>query len=103
MFVGIGLTIGADVPVHFQIGDHALGNEFSFDKVAGQFDGVVLAHLAGNGEFDFTGELGVFPLFGGFNRVPKTLAVPKLIGNVPWRYHLRVDDTALVSEVAMAI
>jgi len=38
----------------------------------------ILAQFAGNSEFDFSGELGIYSLFGFFNRVPKTLALSKL-------------------------
>ena len=103
MGVGLGLTVRADVPVHIEIGDHAAVDELPFDKVARQFDALCPCQLAGDGELDLAGKLGIFALLGRLDRIPKTLALPKLFGSVVRRHHFGMDDTALVGEVVIAI
>ncbi len=42
MRMGLRKPILADVPMHIQIGDHALIDEFSLREVAGEFDALRL-------------------------------------------------------------
>ena len=70
MGMGLGASVLGHVPMHIEIGDHAQTNEFGPHEVAGEFDALRLTHLAGNGEFDLAGKLGIFPDFERLDIVP---------------------------------
>ena len=92
MGVRPGEAVGADVPVHIEIGDHAEVDELALHEVPGQRDPIGLAHLAGNGELDLARELGVDPLLGGLDVVPQPLAIAPCLRRLLGQHHLRVDD-----------
>ncbi len=99
----LGPAVGADVPMHIQVGDHAARDELPLDKVARQFDSLALVEFARESELDFAGQLGVFPLLGRFDGVPQAFALPQLLGNAGGRHHLGMDDAALVGKIVMAV
>ena len=103
MGVRLGQSVRPDVPVNVEVGDHAAIDHLALDKVAGQLDALRLVHLAGNGELDFAGELGVLTLLAGLDRVPKGGAVRQVLGRAIRQHHLGMDDAALVREVVVAI
>ena len=103
MGVRLGLTVRADVPMHIEIGDHARVHELGLDEVAGQFDALLPGQFARDSELHLAGKLGVFALLSGLDRIPEILALPKAIGSILRRHHLRVDDAALVGKVMAAI
>lgn len=70
MGMGFGASVLSDIPMHIEIGDHALINEFRLHEVAGQFDALRLCQLAREVEFALPRELGVFPHFEGLDIVP---------------------------------
>jgi hypothetical protein len=70
----------ADVPMHIQIGDHALIDEFGLREVAGQLDALRLRHLARNGELDLAGKLRVLAHLERLDIVPEPFAVAKCSG-----------------------
>lgn len=55
MGVWFGLAVRADIPMHIEVGDHALFDELGFGEFAGQLDALFLGQLARNGEFDLAG------------------------------------------------
>jgi hypothetical protein len=59
MGMGLRHPVLADVPMHIQVGDHALIDKLGLREVAGQLDALRLRHLARNGELDLAGKLGV--------------------------------------------
>jgi hypothetical protein len=61
MGMGLRHPVLADVPMHIQVGDHALIDKLGLREVAGQLDALRLRHLARNGELDLAGKLGVLP------------------------------------------
>ena len=100
--MGFGLSVLADVPMHIQIGNHALIDKFGLGKVAGEFDALCLRHLARDSKLDLARKLGIFPHLEGFDIVPQPFAVFPHIGCVLWQQHLGMDDAALVREVVAA-
>jgi hypothetical protein len=50
--------------------DHAMVHELLFHKSPYQFLPVFDLQFLGKGNLDFTGNLGIFALFGGFYGVP---------------------------------
>lgn len=61
MGVGLGRPILGHVPMHIEVGDHALIDKLRLHEVAGEFDALGLRHLARKGELDLAGEPGVLP------------------------------------------
>ncbi len=57
MGVGFGHAVLADVPMHIEVGDHALVDKFGLREVAGQLDALRLTYLAWNGELHLAGKL----------------------------------------------
>jgi len=75
MGMGFGHSVFGHVPMHIEIGDHALIDEFAPNEVTSEFDAVTLTHLAWDGEFDFAGELGIPADLERFDLVPQLFAV----------------------------
>ena len=48
--VRLGPAVGADIPMHVEVGDHPARNELPFDELARQPDALGLVQLAWNGE-----------------------------------------------------
>jgi hypothetical protein len=86
-----------------EVGDHAPSDKLSLDEVARQFDALALVELAGEGELDLAGQLGILPLLGRLDRIPQTFPLPKFLGSAGGRHHLGINDTALVGKIVMAI
>ena len=103
MGVRLELAVRADVPMDVEIGNHAAIHELGLDEVAGQFDALFLCQFARDGELHLAGKLSILALLGGLDRIPETLALPKLIGSILRRHHLRMDDAALVGEVMVTV
>ena len=103
MGMGLGFAIGADVPMHIEVGDHAARDELALDKIPRQFDALFLIHLARNGELHLTDQLGVLPLLGHLDRIPQTFALMEFFGSVFPRQYFGMNDTALAREIVMAI
>src|SRR3546814_11516553 len=59
MGMGFGESVGPDVPMDIEVGDHACINELALHKVAGKLDALRLDHLAGDCELDLAGELRI--------------------------------------------
>src|SRR5690606_1702715 len=72
-------------------------------EVTGQFDALRLRHLAGNGELDLAGKLGILTQFGGFDIVPQPFAVGPMLGCVLRQQHLGVHHAALGREVLITV
>ena len=103
MRVRLGLAIRANVPMHIEVGDHALFDELGLGKFARQLDALFLGQLARNGEFDLAGKLRVLALLRGFDRVPELFAVGKFLWCAFGQQHFGMDDPVLVGEVMVAV
>src|SRR3546814_12506621 len=75
MGMGFGESVGPDVPMDIEVGDHACINELALHKVAGKLDALRLDHLAGACELDLAGELRILAFLYGLDIIPKLLAV----------------------------
>ena len=95
MRMGFGHAVLGHVPMHIEIGDHAPIDEFGPNKVAGKFDALCLRHLAGDGEFDLAGQLGIFADFERFDIVPEPFAIAPCLRRTLRQHHLGMDDAAL--------
>jgi hypothetical protein len=78
--VRLGQAIGADVPVHIEIGDHALIHEFAFDKLARQANAFFPVELARDRKLDLARQLRALALLGCLDRVPQLRAVGEVLG-----------------------
>ena len=103
MGMGFGASILGHIPVHIEIGDHALIDELGLHEVAGEFDALCLTHFARDGEFDLAGKLGVLADFERLDIVPQPFAVAPCLRRVFWQYHLGMDDAALGGKIVAAI
>jgi hypothetical protein len=81
----------------------ALRHELLAHEIPRQLDRLRLRQLARQGNLDLAGKLRVLALLSGLDRIPETLALPKLIGSILRRHHFRMDDAALVGEVMAPI
>ena len=79
MGVGLGRPVLGHVPMHIEIGDHALIDELRLHEVAGEFDALGLRHLARKGELDLAGKLGVLADLERLDIVPEPFAVAPLL------------------------
>tara|TARA_R110000772_G_scaffold90990_11_gene187458 strand:- start:1573 stop:2172 length:600 start_codon:yes stop_codon:yes gene_type:complete len=102
MGVGLGRPFLGHVPMHIEVGDHALIDKLLLHEAAGEFDALGLRHLARRGELDLAGKLGVLPDLERFNIVPDLFAVPPLFGRILRQHDLGMDDAALVGKVVAA-
>ncbi len=103
MGVGLGAAVLGHIPMHIEVGDHALIDEFGLHEVAGEFDALRLRHLARKGEFHLAGELRVLPDLEGFNIVPKPFAVAPRFRCILRQHDLGMDDAALAGKVVTAL
>src|SRR3546814_13305554 len=71
MGMGFGESVGPDVPMDIEVGDHACINELALHKVAGKLDALRLDHLAGACELDLPGGLRIHAVFYGLDTFPK--------------------------------
>jgi len=101
MRMGLGRPVRAHVPMHVEVGDHAPINELGLHEIAGQFDALALRHLAGNGEFDLAGKLGVLAHLTRLDIVPQPLAVGQRLGRTLRQHDFRMHDAAFVGEVLL--
>jgi len=99
MGVGLCLAILANIPMDIEIGDHAFLHELGFHEFARQLDVVFLRQLAGKGELDLAGELGILALFGSLDRVPQSGPVGKGFGRAFGQHHFGMKDACLVGEI----
>ncbi len=103
MRMRLGETVGADVPMHVEVGDHPAIDELGFHEVAREPDGFGRIQLARNRELDLSGELRVLADLRRLDRIPQRLAICELLGCAVRQHHLGVDDARLVGEVVMAL
>lgn len=103
MRVRLGHTVGADIPVHVEIGDHPAIDKLALDEVAGELDPLFLRHFARDGELDLAGKLRVDPDLRRLDLVPQLFAVAELFRRAIRQHHLGMDDTRLVREVVGAL
>ena len=103
MGMGFGHAVFADVPMHIEIGDHALIDELRLREVAGEFDALRLRHLARNGEFDLAGKLGVLADLERLDIVPEPFAVAPCLRRILRQHHLGMDDAALGGKIVAAV
>ena len=75
MGMGLGVAVLGKIPMHIQIGDHALIDEFRLCEVAGKGNPLFLAHLARNGEFDLARKLRILAHLECLHIVPEAFAV----------------------------
>ncbi|CAA0093325.1 Uncharacterised protein [Starkeya nomas] len=101
MGMGLGQSVRPGVPMHIEIGDHALIDKLGLHEVAGQFDALRLCHLARNGELHLAAKLCVLSFLEGFNIIPEPFAVVPLLWGVFRQHHLGMDDARLVGEVVV--
>ena len=91
-----------DVPMHIQIGDHALVDKLISREVAGEFDALCLRHLAGNGELHLAGKLGILANLERLDIVPEPFTVAKMLRCSFRQHDLGMDDTAFIGEILHA-
>ena len=103
MGVGLGRPVLGHVPMHIEVGDHALIDKLRLHEVAGEFDALCSRHLARKGELDLAGELGVLPDLERLDIVPEPFAVAPCLGRILWQHDLGMDHAALVGEVVTAL
>ena len=103
MGMGLGRAVLGHVPMHIEIGDHALIDELRLHEVAGEFDALGLRHLARNGELDLAGKLGVLPDLERLDIVPEPFAVAPCLRRILRQHDLGMDDAALVGEIVAAL
>lgn len=103
MGMGLRHPVLADVPMHIEVGDHALIDKLRLCEVAGKFDPLRLRHLARNGELHLAGKLGILPDLEGFNIVPEPFAVAKVFGRIVRQQYLGMNDAALGGKVLNAV
>ena len=103
MSMGFGHAVLADVPMHIEIGDHALIDELGLHEVTGELDALALTHLARKSEFDLAGELRVPPDLERLDIVPQALAVLPRHRCIFRQHHLGMDDAALAGKIVAAI
>jgi hypothetical protein len=71
MRVRLGLAVGADIPMHIEIGDHPAIDELALDEVARQPDALGLVQLARNRKLDLARQLRVLAQLGCLDRIPQ--------------------------------
>ncbi len=98
----LGTAILCPVPMHIEIGDHALADKLSLNKVARQFDALRLAEFTRQGKLHFAGKLRILADLERLDIVPKPFAVPPGLRRILRQHHLGMDDTALGGEVVAA-
>ena len=103
MRVRLGHAVGADIPMHIEIGDHAAIDELVAHEVAGQLDALLLGHLARDRELDLARKLRVDPLLGRLDLVPQLFAVGEMLGRAVRQHHFGMDDARLVREVVVPV
>ena len=103
MGMGFGHAVLAHVPMHIEIGDHALIDELGPNEVAGEFDALAFTHLARDGEFDLAGKLGVLADFERLDIVPEPFAVAPRLRRIFRQHHLGMDDAALCGKIVASI
>ena len=103
MGMGFWHSVLACIPMHVHIGNHALIDKFGLHEVAGQFDALCAGHLAGNGELHLVGKLGVLADLDGFDLVPKSFAVAKMLGRSLRQHDFGMDNAALAGKVVAAV
>ena len=103
MSMGLGRPVLGHVPMHIEVGDHALIDKLRLHEVAGQFDALRLGHLARKGELDLAGKLGVLADLERLDIVPKPLAVAPRLRRILRQHDLGMDDAALGREVVAAL
>jgi hypothetical protein len=103
MGMGFGHPVLGHVPMHIEVGDHALIGEFGLHEVAGKFDALRLRHLARKGEFDLAGKLRVLPNLEGLDIVPKPFTVAPCRRCIFRQQDLGMNDAALGREVMAAL
>ena len=66
------------------IGDHASLDECGLDKFSGEGLHRFCGEFSGEGNVDFSAELGIFALFGVFDGIPELGAVFCPVGGIGW-------------------
>ena len=103
MSMGFGETVGADIPMHIEIGDHAAIDELGLHELAREANALRLVQLARDRELDLAGELRVLAKLGRLDRIPELFAVGEILRRAVRQHHFAVDDARLVREIVMAI
>lgn len=79
-------AIGADVPMHIEVGDHPARHELPFDELPRQPDAFGLVQLAWERELHLPRELRVLAQLGRLDRIPEFLRSARcsgaLFGNI---------------------
>jgi len=78
----LGLSVGALIAMHIEIGDYALRDELRPHEVARKLDPLRLIHLARNGEFDLARQLRILALLDRLDVVPELVALGQAFGRV---------------------
>jgi hypothetical protein len=99
MGMGLGHPVRADVPMHIEVGDHALIDKLPCHEIASQFDALALCHLARNGELHLAAKLGVLPFLERFDIVPELFAVGPFLRRLLRQHDLGMDDAGLGGKV----
>jgi hypothetical protein len=73
--VRLGQPIGAHIPMHIEIGDHAAVNELALHELPSQPNAFGLVELARDRELDLARQLRVDTLLASLDRIPQFLAV----------------------------
>ena len=103
MCVRLGQPVLADIPMYVEIGNHALVDELSLHKVAGQRNALALVHLARDCELDLARKLRVLSLLCCLDRVPEFFPVGKLRRRILGQQHFGMNNAVLVSEVVITV
>lgn len=91
--------VGADVPMHVQIGDHAARHELVAHEVTGQLDPLCFGHLTRDRELDFARQLRVLAQLDRLDLVPQGFPVVETFRRVFRQHHLGMLDAGLVGEI----
>ena len=102
MSMRLGTAILRPVPVHIEIGDHALADKLGLNKVARQFDALRLAEFTRQRKLDLAGKLRILADLERLDIVPQPFAVAPGLRCILRQHHLGMDDTALGREVMAA-
>lgn len=103
MGMGFGHPVLADVPMHIQIGNHALIDKLRLREVAGKLDALRPRHLARDCKLHLAGKLGVLPHLERLDIVPEPFAAGPLLRGAIRQQHLGIDDTTLGGKVLHAV
>ena len=103
MGVGFWHAVLADIPMHIEIGDHAMVHELRLREVARELNALRLRQFARNSELHLAGKLGVLADLERLDVIPEPFTVAPCLRCFLWQQHLGMDDAALGGEIMAAV